>query len=214
MEQTDTKKILSIHVILGANEYTKIKMAGYQRVGKTEEPIAEQTKFGWTIMSSGAEVDLQNMFLTQTSVADYEELCRLDVLELEDMPIGDQRVVHQEFLEQLNRSPEGWSKQLSHGKGTIKLGSLKRLATLLQWLKRNGKLEKYDTIIREQLEEGVVEEAEMPAKGNEFHIPHKSVIREYAATTKMRIVYDASSRVNDTAPFLNECLDTGPLLQN
>ena len=56
-----------------------------KRVGEIEEPIAEQTRFGWTIMSSGAEVDIENMFLTQTSVADYEELCRLDVLGLEDI---------------------------------------------------------------------------------------------------------------------------------
>ena len=102
MKETDT-----IHVILCANEYTRIKMAVYQRVGETGEPIAEQTRFGWTIMSSGAEVDIENMFLTQTLVADYEELCRLDVLGLEDTPTGDQRVVHQEFLKQMKRSPEG-----------------------------------------------------------------------------------------------------------
>ena len=46
-------------------------------------------------MYSGAEVDIGNMFLTQTSVAEYEELCRLDVLGLEYTPIGDHRVVHQ-----------------------------------------------------------------------------------------------------------------------
>ena len=54
----------------------------------------------------------------------------------------------------------------------------------------------------------------MPAKGKEFYIPHKAVIRENAATTKMRIVYDASARAKDTAPSLNECLETGPPLQN
>ena len=30
----------------------------------------------------------------------------------------------------------------------------------------------------------------------------------------MRIVYDASARVYDTAPSLNECLESGPPLQN
>ena len=33
MEETDKKELLPIHVILGANEYTRIKMAGYQRTG-------------------------------------------------------------------------------------------------------------------------------------------------------------------------------------
>ena len=75
-------------------------------------------------------------------------------------------------------------------------------------------IEEYDAIIGAQLKEGVVEEAEMPAKGKEFDISYKAVIRENAATTKMRIVYDASARVKDTAPSLNECLGTGLLLQN
>ena len=75
-----------------------------------------------------------------------------------------------------------------------KTGSLKRLASLVQRLKRNSKLVDYDVIILQQLEEGVVEEAEVPAQVKEFYIPHKAVIRESSETTKMRIVYDASAR--------------------
>ena len=44
MEETETKRILPIHLTLGANKYTKIKMAGYQRAGAIGEPIAEQTR--------------------------------------------------------------------------------------------------------------------------------------------------------------------------
>ena len=188
-------------------------MAGYQRTGAVGEPIAEQTMFGWTIMSSGAEVDSQNMFLTQTSLGDYEELCRMDILGLQDTPIGDQDVVHQEFLEQLKRSPEGWYETALPWKGghpplpNNKTGSLKCLASLVQRLKPNGKLEDYNAIIQQQLEEGVVEEAEDPAQV-------KAVIRESSETTKMRIVYDASARAYDAAPSLNECLESGPPLQN
>lgn len=39
----------------------------------------------------------------------------LDVLGLQDTPIGDQNVVHQQFLEQLKRHPDG-TKQPSPGK--------------------------------------------------------------------------------------------------
>ena len=95
-----------------------------------------------------------------------------------------------------------------------KTGSLKRLASLVQRLKRNGKLEDYDAIIQQQLEEGVVKEAEEPAQVKEFYIPHKAVIRESSEATKMRIVYDASARAHDAAPSLNECLESGPPLQN
>lgn len=90
-------------------------------------------------MSSGAEVDSQNMFLTQTSIGDYQELCCMDVLGLQDMPIGDEEVVHQEFLEQLKHSPEGWHETVLPWKGghpplpKNKTGSLKHLASLLQY---------------------------------------------------------------------------------
>ena len=39
-------------------------------MGKPREPIAELTRFGWTVMSSGSEPDLTKMFLTQTSRLD------------------------------------------------------------------------------------------------------------------------------------------------
>ena len=61
------------------------------------EPVAERTTFGWTIMSTGKEA-MENAFLTHTIVSDYEALCKLDVLGLEDKPSGDQSVVHAEFL--------------------------------------------------------------------------------------------------------------------
>ena len=51
---------------------------------------------------------LSNMFLTQTSAIDYEELSKLDVLGLKDNPSGDQEIVYKEFKEQLTRSSEGW----------------------------------------------------------------------------------------------------------
>ena len=53
------------------------------------------------IMSPGKEADISSMLLTQTAAADYEQLCKLDVL-------GDQADVYEEFKEQLIRSAEGW----------------------------------------------------------------------------------------------------------
>ena len=57
-------------------------------------------------------------------------------------------------------------------------------------------LDEYDAIIQDQLRDGIVEKADMAPFGREFYIPHKAVVRENAASTKTRIVYDASARVN------------------
>ena len=45
-------------------------------------------------------------------------------------------------------------------------------------------------------------------------MPHRAVIREGAESTKMRVVYDCSSREREGSPSLNDCLDIGPPLQN
>ena len=74
--------------------------------------------------------------------------------------------------------------------------------------------EQYDGIIQEQIAEGVVEKVTGKPAGKEFYLPHKPVIRESAESTKTRIVFDASVKPNDKSPSLNDCLETGPPLQN
>ena len=44
-------------------------------------------------------------------------------------------------------------------------------------------------------------------------VPHHPVTRESAESTKIRIVYDACSKTG-SQPSLNDCLNTGPSLQN
>ena len=220
MDDVDEKPQLPVHLILGVSDYAKIKTESKPKIGQPGEPVAELTKFGWTILLPGKEMDLSNMLLTQTAAADYKRLCRLDVLGLKDSPLGDQEIVHEEFKEQLTRSQDGWYETSLPWKASHpplpnhKSGSLKRLDNLVRKLEKQGTLEQYDQIIQDQLAQGIVEPAKDEAKGKEFYIPHKPVVRESAETTKMRIVYDASARASGQTPSLNECLETGPPLQN
>jgi hypothetical protein len=90
---------------------------------------------------------------------------------------------------------------------------LKRLGTLVQRLKKTDKFDEYNSIIQDQLKEGVVEPANEPPTGTVFYLPHHPVVRESSESTKTRIVYDASSKTG-SQPSLNDCLNTGPPLQN
>ncbi|XP_044179068.1 ankyrin-3-like, partial [Acropora millepora] len=171
-------------------------------------------------VTSGREFDKNVMLLTQTTHTDYEELCKLDVLGLRDAADQDQTVVFEEFKERLTRSPEGWYETILPWKPnhqylpSNKENSLRRLQKLNRKLEREGLTKDYDDIIKDQLAEGIIEKAPPVSQSNEFYIPHKSVIRKSAETTKTRIVYDASSRATPHSPALNDCLYPGPVLQN
>lgn len=220
IEDFDTKEQLPVHVVLGSGEYARIKTETKPRVGRDDEPVAEKTKLGWFIMSPGQEFDHNRMMLTQTSQTDYEELCRLDVLGLADSSEHDQQAVYSEFKEQLVRNKEGWYETGLPWRGnhppllSNKQGSLRRLSSLNKKLERQGLAAEYNQIIQDQKEQGIVEDCPPEPAGREFYIPHKPVIREEAASTKLRVVYDASARANSNAPSLNECLYPGPALQN
>ena len=73
-------------MILGASEYSRIKTGTKPRIGKAGEPVAELTSLGWTMMSAGKEAHMGSIYLTRTSSTDYEQLCSLDVLALQDRP--------------------------------------------------------------------------------------------------------------------------------
>ena len=143
MDDEDTKPELCIHLILGASEYSRIKTHTKSKIGKAGEPIAELTTLGWTMMSAGEEVGLTSAYVTRTSSADYEQLCSLDVLGLEDRADGNQQYVYQEFKEQPRQSAEGWYKTgflWKHGhepQPNNKQGSLRRLENLARNFKES-----------------------------------------------------------------------------
>ena len=82
-------------------------------------------------------------------------------------------------------------------------------------LERNPELlQRYDDIIKEQLRDSVVERVTESAKGKQFYLSRKPVVRQSAESTKVRIVFYVSARENENSPSLNEYLETGPPLQN
>ena len=220
IDDHDNKLQLSIHVVLGVNEYAAIKTRTAARFGIPGQPVAERTQLEWIMMSPGREEVTSPLLLMQSTSTDYEQLCALDVLGLADAPENDQETVYQQFKEQLERNEAGWYETRLPWKGnhpplpTNEAGSRRRLEQLIRKLQRNGNHEDYNNIIQEQLQQGVIEPAPTVSSGKEYYIPHKGVSRQDAESTKLRVVYDASARENNNQPSLNDCLHPGPPLQN
>ena len=87
------------------------------------------------------------------------------------------------------------------------------MSILLSKLQRDSALLKdIDDKIKEQLAEGIVEEAPATTTSKELFIPHKPAMKQSAETTKLRIVYDAAAKPTKASPSLNECLEVCPAL--
>ena len=130
------------------------------------------------------------MFTMETS--DYEKLYFLDVLGVEDRGEDDQLDVCSEFREKIVKRSEGRYKigvpwllgaKLSN---TSEMASRKHLKNIEQKRRRNEDLKiKYEKIIHEQLEQGIVKKApEQHTSRHVFYMPHKPVVREVATKTK------------------------------
>ena len=72
-------------------------------------------------------------------------------------------------------------------------------------------LDKYNQIMKEQQDAGIIEEVpkyNIPTAGKTCYMPHQLVAREDRVTTKLRIVYNASSKLHEK--LLNESLENVP----
>ncbi|GFR12308.1 uncharacterized protein TNCT_49861, partial [Trichonephila clavata] len=98
-----------------------------------------------------------------------------------------------------------------------KLGSNFRIAKrrfddLIRKFEKDSALSKnYKEIVLEQQTDGVVEQCSNKLIENGYFMPHRPVLRDDKLTTKVRMVYDASSNEKHLNS-LNNCLHPGPNL--
>ena len=93
--------------------------------------------------------------------------------------------------------------------------AVKRLKSLLKRFRTDDNLLKsYENTLKQQLNQGIIEvvdETKQPEL-RQYYMPHHPVLTPRKATTKLRIVYDASSKVRKNLNSLNECLCRGPVI--
>ena len=207
-----------IHLILGDSTYSRIRTENVYK-GNPGDPLVEETTFGWVI--HGGEDYSSDACMFTREINDYEQLYSLDVLGVEDRGENDQMQVLAEFRENITRQKDGryqvsvpWipgSKLTT----TNEQPSRRRLFNVNKRLAKDENLkQEYDKIINDQLASGVIEKApDKPSGDRVYYMPHKPVIRQDAATTKVRMVFDASSRPHPLSSSINDCMFTGPSLQ-
>ena len=220
---------LGISVLIGADHYWKLATGRVCR-GKTG-PTAIETVLGWVLSGpvpgitcgeTSTNLVSAHALKLETSVLCCHD-CDLDqrlkkYWDLETLGIKEGEMpAYSQFMECITFQDGRYCVQLPwknphpHLPDNFKL-SQRRLCGLLRRLRQEPSLlQRYDTVIKEQLKEGIVEVVQDPWTSvvEKLHyIPHHGVIRDDKQTTKLRIVYDASAK--EDGPSLNDCLYAGP----
>lgn len=158
--------------------------------------------------------------LETTTRQQAEDFWQLETLGITDNPyVSDDDLVMQQFQSTVHRLDDGryevyWPWRSPQPNLAYNLGlSLGRLRSTWNRLHNEAQLlQQYDNVFKQQLENGIIEIASTNHKEARIsYLPHQPVITPSKATTKLRVVFDASA-AKKKGTSLNSCLFRGPVL--
>ena len=110
-EGTESDSI-EVHIILGAADYQRVRISEPLILGQNpdKDPGAEFTMLRWTVYGRQllSECGPEKQFLLRTGQEEFEKLCSLDVLGLADKEARGELKLHEDFIQQLNKTPAGY----------------------------------------------------------------------------------------------------------
>ncbi|XP_022824808.1 uncharacterized protein LOC111355259 [Spodoptera litura] len=211
-----------IDIILGAEEYSKILLQGFEKIDSGI--ISQNTEFGW-ILSGFCSTEPRNTIKILSLITRADEIQLNKFWELEDITENHQLNKEDQQCEQFykdttQRNKNGtYTVRLPFKDPSLEYGNTRqkaaaRLIQLEKRLEKNKKLrEKYNDFMKEYINMNhMIKVNKTNNYEGKYYIPHQPVIREDALTTKLRCVFDASSKSN-TKISLNDNLHKGPRLQ-
>ena len=231
-----------IDVLIGSDHYWSI-VTGDTVVG-SHGPVALSSKLGWLLSGpldshrdtvvTQSHLVLNGDFIDQPSSLGSDALITMlhrfwnteSIGILEEESDKATPAFLEEMLFKQNRYEVGLPWKEDHPEipdhYTVCLNRLRFLQRKL--LKSPELLHEYDSIIRDQVEKGIVEPVTEVTGNNPepckfanssqpvHYLPHHCVIRRDKQTTKLRIVYNGSAKAKSETVSLNVCLKTGPNL--
>ncbi|WKY07583.1 hypothetical protein Q1695_007220 [Nippostrongylus brasiliensis] len=198
---------------------------GYLLSGKQRIPVNTDTRHTEWNVNTLTMSDFANDFEEEMKRWDkYWTMDSAGICEFTGTKNAEKEAVNQQVTEFFNstieRRQDGYYVRLPYKSDHPPLPNnkniaVKRLHSVVNMLRNNELLMKdYDNTFKEQLRQGIIEEVrdEPTSKDRILHyIPHQPVVTPQKDTTKLRIVFDASSHYKE-CPSLNDVLHQGPLI--
>lgn len=220
----------TIDLLIGADAYPDIIQDGLIR-GPSGSPLAQSTVFGWILSGS---VQSSNKIFTSLHTHLYTLHTCIDIdirlqtfWEIENIPANklmlteEENLCEEHYIANHSRSSDGRYIVRLPIRENIDLGESritahKRFIQLERRLNLNPSLRtSYIDFMREYLSLGHMKlsEANNSSHQTKYFIPHHAVIKENSSTTKLRVVFDASSK-SSNGVSLNELMLIGPKIQD
>lgn len=216
-----------IDLLLGADIFWELLSDG--RIRLAEGPCLQNSKLGWIISgplhakhthTSNHNTNKTNCHFTQTLDNQLKRFWELEeVPKSGDGLTDDERVCEQLFKDTTLRVENGrFSVRMPLKESADALGdsyaiAKNRFLSLERKLERLPEYKKmYSEFIREYIQLGHMSLVQTFTKPYYF-LPHHGVFREHSTTTKLRVVFDASTSTS-TGKSLNDLQLIGPPLQN
>ena len=217
-------------MLIGSENYCEIFLDGLKKGINIYSPIAQNTELGWII--SGRTAEQANTVSTfHVTTEDKVNIQLRAFWEIEEIPNMKHLTQEEKQCEQIY---EKTVKRNKNGSYTVELpftsdkaavlgnsrdSAVARLISIEKSFSRHPELKpQYVEFMAEYLKLNhakpcstlSINELNQP---NQYFLPHQAVIRETSSTTKLRVVFDASSK-SKTGYSLNDKLLTGPTIQS
>ena len=218
VSDSEEKSRGKIHLLIGAdyvNQFLKEQIV-------VEGEVAWKSSFGWVLSGPVKTTDCQkinddqsNAYSTGNTVNVAYVTRQVEALwELDDIPNSNQTI--------LPAFPISYDKNARlYEVGLLWKGSQRptdnkdqaeaSAKALRRRLEKNGAIDDYENVLMKEYQDlNAIEKEDQPHKEG-YYMPHHAVIREAASTTKIRVVFNASSAKKGKMS-LNGVLDAGPSL--
>ncbi|XP_059620611.1 uncharacterized protein LOC132264419, partial [Phlebotomus argentipes] len=215
----------SIDILIGASLYFDIVKDQSIKLG-TGLPQLKNTDFGWIIVGAHhtepqAPPEVYCCLTTLSSIdASLKKLCEVEEFPSKHPPTEEHKEVEKLYSETTVRDSTGRYVVHLPLRSTVENLADNKENAKRQFFRLEKRLDKdpqlkveYSASIQQYLDQGFLEP--IPSTGtseNVYYLPHHPVIKASSTTTKVRVVYNASSR-SSTGLSLNDVLKIGPTVQ-
>ncbi|GBN92648.1 hypothetical protein AVEN_206439-1 [Araneus ventricosus] len=216
----------SIFILIGADCLWKIAKEEIKRIN--ENAVALDTIFGWCIQGRFYLSELNSEESICSNLLVEEKLSKTlesfwNIIESLGVNSPDERLENKEalrlFENSIQQNNDRYEVRLPWINENVILhdnyaNAERRFFNLLKQFHSNLNFYKeYKHVINDQIKDDIIEKLDPNATRGEriYYIPHRAVLRKNHSSTKLRVMYDASSK-DKNEKSLNDCLLQGPNL--